>query len=259
MADGSKAMQAEETGRKRKWPKRLGFALAALVLVCALAFGGFAWYASDYYRDADASHDNLRSKGDLQVSKGPGYIAFGSPKAATGFIFYPGAKVEPSSYAPLLREIAGQGYLCIVDEMPFNFAFLNIGAASSVMADYPQVEHWWIGGHSLGGSMAASYAAGQGGRLDGLVLLGSYSAEDLSGSGLEVLSIRGENDAIVDEGKVEENAPKLPADARTLIISGGNHAGFGNYGAQTGDGTASITQQEQWAQTAAAIVEAFSV
>ena len=108
---------------------------------------------------------------------------------------------------------------------------------------------WWVGGHPLGGSMAAQYAvdhAGDG-TLDGLVLLGSYSASDLSSTNLGAISLYGSNDQVLNRAKLEDNADLLPKGAETVEIEGGNHAGFGAYG------EASITPAEQQSQTADAI------
>ena len=153
------------------------------------------------------------------------------------------------------NSLAERGYLAVVVQMPFNFAFFDINAADRVRADFPDVGTWWVGGHSLGGSMAAQYAvdhAGDG-TLDGLVLLGSYSASDLSSTNLGAISLYGSNDQMLNRAKLEDNADLLPKGAETVEIEGGNHAGFGAYGPQSGDGEASITPAEQQSQTADAI------
>ena len=163
-----------------------------------LAAAFFA-YASDSYHDLDANHRNLVSTETLPVQQGDNYLAFGDPNAAVGLVFYPGAKVEYSAYAPLMRDLAERGYLAVVVQMPFNFAFFDINAADRVRADFPDVGTWWVGGHSLGGSMAAQYAvdhAGDGTR-EGLVLLGSYSASDLSSTNLGAISLYGSNDQVL--------------------------------------------------------------
>ena len=136
-----------------------------------------------------------------------------------------------------------------------HLAFGDPNAAVGVRADFPDVGAWWVGGHSLGGSMAAQYAvdhAGDG-TLDGLVLLGSYSASDLSSTNLGAISLYGSNDQVLNRAKLEDNADLLPKGAETVEIEGGNHAGFGAYGPQSGDGEASITPAEQQSQTADAI------
>ena len=240
---------------KRPFRRALPIALAAVLVVACLLIAAFFIYASSYYRDADTQHAGLVSTEQVPVRQGSGYVAFGDPNAEIGLIFYPGAKVEFSAYAPLMHAFAERGYFAVVAHMPFNFAFFDVNAADRVRADYPDVGTWWVGGHSLGGSMAAQYAvdhAGDG-TLDGLVLLGSYSASDLSSTNLGAISLYGSNDQVLNRAKLEDNADLLPKGAETVEIEGGNHAGFGAYGPQSGDGEASITPAEQQSQTADAI------
>lgn len=242
-----------DTSRPRKrWPRRIALALAVVVVAGAAAF--FA-YASDFYRADGAAQESLASTAVLPVAQDDGYLAFGDADATTGIVLYPGAKVEYSAYAPLARDLAERGYLAVVVKMPFNFAFFDIGAADRVRAAYPQVDEWWVGGHSLGGSMAAQYAADHADDpgLKGLVLLGAYTASDLSGSGLDVVTVYGSNDLVLNRDKLAESAPKLPEGAQTVVIEGGNHAGFGAYGPQSGDGEAAIAAADQQEQTADAI------
>lgn len=240
---------------RRRWPRRLAWALVTVAVILFAGVAAFAIYASDYYRDADTTHKNLVSSAALPVAQGDGYLAFGDPNAATGIVLYPGAKVEYSAYAPLMRFVAEHGYLAVAVEMPFNFAFFDIDAADGIRAAYPQVKYWWVGGHSLGGSMAAQYAANHADdpSLAGLVLLGAYSASDLSASDLEAIVVYGENDRVLDCGKLRENASLLPPNSLMVEIPGGNHAGFGDYGPQEGDGPAAIAPREQQEQTADAV------
>lgn len=155
-----------------------------------------------------------------------------------GIVFYPGAKVEYTAYDPLMRDLAKRGHFVVVVEMPFNFAFFNINAADGIRAAYPQMEYWWVGGHSPGGSMAAQYAANHADdpSLAGLVLLGAYSASDLSASNLEAIIVYGENNRVLDRDKLQKNASLLPPNSLTVEIPGGNHASFSDYGPQEGDG-----------------------
>ena len=139
--------------------------------------------------------------------------------------------------------------------MPFHLAVLDIDAAAGIQSQYPSVERWYIGGHSLGGSMAAAYLEGCAEDYEGLILLAAYSTADLSASGLEVLSIYGSEDLVMDRENYEEYRQNLPDDFREVVIDGGCHAGFGLYGPQEGDGVPAITAQEQIAITAEAIAE----
>lgn len=247
--------ETAEAAAPRRKPRKLVIALAAIAVLLCVGAAAFLLYASDFYHDVDANHRNLVSTERLPVEQGNNFIAFGDPNASTGIVLYPGAKVEYSAYAPLMRDLAERGYLAVVVQMPFNFAFFDVNAADRVRAAYPQVDTWWVGGHSLGGSMAAQYAADHAddASLDGLVLLGSYAASDLSATNLGVISVYGSNDQVLNRAKLADSAALLPDSAETLEIEGGNHAYFGAYGLQDGDGEAAITPAEQQEQTADAI------
>lgn len=239
----------------RHRPRKLVIALLVLAVVACVLAAAFFAYAGDYYHDADATGQNLASTPEVPVERGDGFLAFGDPSAETGIVIYPGAKVEYSAYAPLMRDLAQRGYFAVVVQMPFNFAFFDIDAADRVRAAYPQVGGWWIGGHSLGGSMAAQYAADHSDdpALEGVVLLAAYSASDLSASSLGAIVVYGSEDRVLNRDKLRENEPLLPESAVTVEIAGGNHAGFGEYGPQDGDGAASVDPAEQRAETADAV------
>lgn len=240
---------------RRRWPRRVAIALVALAAVVLVGAAAFAVYASDYYRAGDVARESIVSTADVPVQQGEGFLAFGDPDAKTGIVLYPGAKVEYTAYAPLLHDLAERGYLAVVAKMPFNFAFFDINAADRVRTTFPQVEGWWVGGHSLGGSMAAQYAADHADdpALQGIVLLASYSASDLSTSNLGALVVYGENDQVLNRDKLQENASLLPAGALTVELPGGNHAGFADYGPQEGDGEATVAPEEQQEETADAM------
>ena len=174
-----------------------------------------------------------------------------------GFIFYPGGKVDPRSYAPMAQAIAEQGYLVVIPPMPLNLAVLSPGEAADVIKAFPEIETWVVGGHSLGGAMAANYARKHPDQISGMVLLAAYPAnsDDLSQSDLEVLSMYGTNDQVADYAKIEASKALLPSDSQFLPIEGGNHAGFGWYGPQSGDGEATISREEQQAQVVQAIMD----
>ena len=153
--------------------------------------------------------------------------------------------MEYSAYQPLMAACAERGILCILVEMPFNLAVLDINAADGIQEQYPEIEKWYIGGHSLGGSMAASYLADHTDDYDGLILLGSYSTADLSETDLDVLSVYGSEDKVMNRMKYDENKSNLPNDFVEVVLEGGCHAYFGMYGAQEGDGKPTISNEEQ--------------
>lgn len=252
------AQESSPAPQQKKWLKRLKLALCIIAAIIIIGFGAFFIYASDYYHDKDVSGQNLISTEQVQVQQESDYLAFGDPSSERALIFYPGAKVEFSAYSPLMRQLAEEGYLCIIVRMPFNFAFFDVGAATRIIAQFPDVSHWWIGGHSLGGSMAASHAARNASDFEGVLLLGSYSADDLSSTQLVVCSIYGSNDEVLNHDRLIESRALLPSGFIEHVIEGGNHAYFGNYGQQDGDGIATITPEEQWAETTLVTSQAMS-
>ena len=183
----------------------------------------------------------------IDVYEEENMLVFAPEDANAGFIFYPGGKVAYEAYAPLMSACAENGILCVLVEMPGNLAVLDMNAADGIQERFPSVETWYIGGHSLGGSMAASYAEKHAEAYEGVILLASYSTADLSETGLEVLSIYGTEDKVLNAEKYAEYKVNLPADFTEIIIEGGCHAYFGAYGAQEGDGVPTITREEQTA------------
>lgn len=232
--------------RRRLWIT-LGVVLAILLVICI----GFAVYVGDYYRAGEAAVQAMAPTDSLSVSRvDRNTIMFTPDEPQAGLIFYPGGKVEYTAYAPLMRACAENGILCVLIKMPGNLAVLDMNAADGIMEQYPEVNSWYIGGHSLGGAMAATYAANHSNELDGLILLAAYSTNDLKDSGLEVLSIYGTEDKVLDFEKYEKYRNNLPAETTEFVVDGGCHAGFGCYGPQDGDGTPTITNKEQITLTA---------
>jgi dienelactone hydrolase len=182
----------------------------------------------------------------------------GSP--TTGLVFYPGARVDFRAYAPAAQAIADQGNLVVLVRMPLNLAVFDPDLAGDVIAGNPQIEHWAVGGHSLGGAMAANFVYTHPGVVDGLVLWAAYPAEsnDLSGSDVQVLSISASLDGLSTPDKIAASAALLPQDTLWVVIEGGNHAQFGWYGEQSGDNPATITREEQQAQIVQATADLLS-
>jgi len=228
--------------------------LAIIALLVVLAVSAVV-YAGDYYR-ADAAAVAAMAGSDTVTVEQTGNLTVFLPETAeAGFIFYPGGKVEHTAYAPLLLELAEENILCVLVKMPLNLAVLDVNAAEGIPEQFPEVESWYIGGHSPGGSMAASFAADHAEDFDGLILLASYSTADLSETELEVLSLYGSEDGVLNMEKYGQHRTNLPEDTTEALISGGNHAQFGGYGYQDGDGEASITAQAQLAFTLQALLD----
>lgn len=240
---------------KRNTAKRIALLAAALLLVIAAC----AVYLCDFYpADMEAVEAFAASGTAVMRVAENGNILWEPEHASAGFIFYPGGKVEHTAYIPLMSALAAEDILCVLVEMPFHLAVFDVDAADGIQEEYPQIENWHIGGHSLGGSMAASYLSECADSFDGLVLLGSYSTADLSETELHVLSVYGSEDMVMNREKYQQNKQNLPADFQELMIDGGCHAYFGMYGAQKGDGTPEITNEAQIILTAQAVADAIN-
>lgn len=231
---------------------RIGLIVAGIAVLLGLAV--FVAWGLTPLGPAPEALAAMASNANVTVQDEGEFIAF-APTAATpgaGFILYPGGHVDFRSYAPIAQRIAGRGYLVAVVKMPLSLAFLGLDRADAVITAYPAVPHWVIGGHSLGGTAAASYARTHTDRVEGMAFWASYpaSGDDLSATSLKGLSTYGSNDRVLNLDSVNATLPLLPPGTRVLVISGGNHAQFGNYGLQPGDGTPTISADEQQAQAA---------
>lgn len=227
------------------------------LIVLAFVVIGFLFWASQVLGPSTMAAAAAESGNGVIVEAVNGWLVWKPEKIqpTTGLIFYPGGKVEVRSYAPLLREIANRGFLVASAPMPLNLAVFGIEKAGEVIPAFPQIKNWVIGGHSLGGSMAAQYAFTRPDIIKGLVLWASYSPANLSGrTNLDVLSVSGSLDGLSTSNTIEEHKKDLPPNSRFVVIVGGNHAQFGSYGEQPGDNKAAIPAEEQWKQTIDATV-----
>lgn len=241
--------------QKKKYCKKRRVGLIVAILVIAIVLG-CGIYVSDYYRALPEALAVLgQDKDGVTVTETKNeQVVFAPENPQAGLIFYPGGKVQYEAYAPLVQKLAESGILCVLVHMPANLAVLDMNAADGIREQFPEVEEWYIGGHSLGGSMAASYISDHVTEYEGLVLLAAYSTENLGDSGLKVVSVYGSEDGVMNMEKYAENRENLPDDFSETVIAGGNHAYFGAYGLQEGDGTASITSEEQIEAAAEAIL-----
>ena len=219
-------------------------------MLLAVAAGGFYLWATS---TSDPGPDRLAaldSDARVQVIENDGYTFQPTRPTLIGFIFYPGGRVDPASYAAPAREIAEAGYLVIVPDLTLNLAVLDAEAADDVIAAHPEIERWVIGGHSLGGTIAASYADQHRSTISGLVLWAAYPSEgtDLPTLDADVASIFGTRDGLTTLDDIDDSRPRLPPDTDFVSIEGGNHAQFGDYGSQAGDNPATISREDQQAQ-----------
>jgi len=198
----------------------------------------------------------------VQISDQPTLIVL-TPRVEAltgGFIFYPGARVDPRAYLPLLKPLAEAGFLVVIPKMPLGFAVLDINRAAEIQGAYPQISCWAIGGHSLGGSMAAEYTVKFPEKMQGIVFVASYPATQTSLASLPILGlvITGSLDGLVaaeDIAAVKEN---FPQETEFVMLDGANHAQFGHYGTQSGDNPASLSAADQQVKTTQAMLNFFS-
>lgn len=238
-------MEAGKGGRALKRSNRASrIALISILLVVIIVAGAFLVYASDYYR-ADATAAAAMANNDGSVYEEGGFTVFSAEEGFdTALVFYPGGKVEYTAYAPLLEQLSQHGIACILVKMPFNLAVFDTNAADRVLSAFPDVKNFYLAGHSLGGAMASSYVGKNSGQFKGLILLGAYPLNDAD---VPTLAIYGSLETSWDRNK-------LRSGTLTFEIRGGNHAQVGNYGAQKGDATATISREEQQALTVQRIV-----
>jgi len=240
---------------KKIWG-RIGLGLLAVLLIAAI---GFTVWASTPPQPEPMALNSLNANQNVDFQRVDNWLVFTptGAQAQTGLILYPGGRVDPRAYAPHARDIAEAGFTVVVVPMPLNFAFLGIDRANEVIDAFQNIDTWTIGGHSLGGAMAVEFADANPSKVEGLILWASYPAENtnLSDSDLALLSIYASNDGLATPEDIEASRGRLPQDTIWVEIEGGNHAGFGWYGPQNGDGALTINKSEQQAQIVSATVE----
>lgn len=240
--------------------KSLMWKLGLLFLVAVILFAGGSWITYER-KPLPEAIQALKSDDLVAVTLEP-WLIFSPTQTTpdTGFIFYPGGRIDPQGYAPLLKAIASQGYMVVVPEMPLNIAAFRPNIADEIMAYYPTIRQWVIGGHSVGGTMAAQYTFTHKNMIAGLVIWASYPADnvDLSNSDLPIALIYGSLDPVVNDSSVLERQHLLPKDAHYVRIEGGDHHQFGSYVISPEDHHAIIereAQQEQIIQATLAVLQ----
>ncbi|SEI70026.1 Alpha/beta hydrolase family protein [Lachnospiraceae bacterium A10] len=249
--DNERAKRHQRESRRgfHGWKKFLAILLIVLVV---LGLGGFAAlniYAADYYRADDTATAILDAQYNMDVQDD--YIVlWGNEKAqdydaSQATIFYPGGKVEYTAYLPLLQRLQESGMTVVLVKMPYNLAFFGVNTADEIMAAYPEITTWNLAGHSLGGVAACMYYSSNSNKINRVALLGSYIYGDVNRDNVEV--IYGTEDGLLDTSKI------LDTD-NVVKILGGNHAQFGSYGEQDGDGDATLSSEYQQRVAATAMM-----
>ena len=237
--------------RNTKGKKTLIISAGAALAVLLLIVASFFIYVSDYYHADVAAGEAMSSDNVVTVRETQYGVLFDGPSDDKALIFYPGGKVDETAYAPLLHKIASGGIDVCLMKMPFRLAVLDTNAADKAFAEH-KYQTWYIGGHSLGGVMAAKYASSNSDKIKGVIMLASYPSSQLP-SGMDALLITASEDQVINKTKLKESRRFLPGKYTEVSIDGGNHSQFGNYGQQKNDGQALISSDEQQDKTAEAI------
>jgi pimeloyl-ACP methyl ester carboxylesterase len=230
------------------WRSVVGIAIGVAV-GSLLTFG---WVRQVVAADPGAS-SGLDAGPGIMVSRSEWFVFRPKDEASdVGLIFYPGGKADPVAYAPILRALASRGYFVVMTPMPLNLAILDPDRAAEVMRRFPQITRWVVGGHNLGGVVAAAFAARHARELSGLLLWAAYPApfSDLATKGLPVLSVLASRDQLTGPEAVERSRRRLPPGTNFVAVAGGDHWNFGNF--RGVHGTATISREDQQAR----IVEA---
>ena len=230
--------------------------LVAIIAMVVIGTVGFLAWTSNPYQPMPEAIAALQSDSIVQIQN-ESWLVFKSraSEPTTGFIFYPGGLVDDRAYAPMARDIAARGYMVVIVPMPFSLAFFDANRASDVIARYPTIKRWAIGGHSLGGVAAAMFVKSHPVAVHGLVFWAAYPADSMRDSQVAVSSIYGTQDGLSTPAKIDASHALLPATAKFIAIEGGNHGQFGWYGLQSGDGVATISREQQQAQIVAATID----
>lgn len=226
----------------KKWIKRIGI---TLVVATVLLYAALYIYSRDYYRASDYVDEYIKSSNLKTEIDGELTYIYPNVETSVGIIFYPGGKVEAKAYMPLLLKLAEQGYFVTLVEMPFNLAVFDTDAAKDIIDEKTNISDWYLAGHSLGGAMASSFVEKNHELIEGLILMGAYPINDAP---VKTLAIYGTHDIKLDMKKVKDSD-------QVFEIIDGNHAWFGDYGEQEGDGQALISHEEQQRQAVETIIE----
>lgn len=243
----------EKKRNRNERQKKGKIALTFLFFTLVIFVAGFFVYFGTYYHATKEVEAYLESGKYVTVTKDKDGYFFDGPGTEVAYIFYPGAKVDEAAYAPVMYGIAEQGVDCFLVKMPLHMAFTGKEKATNIMKHYAY-NKWYIGGHSLGGAMAALYATEHEESLDGVVLMAAFSTKPISNR-LKLVSIVGTKDKVLSWKNYKANKKNWPLNATEVRIEGGNHEQFGSYGHQKGDGKATISPEEQFEQTVEAAVK----
>lgn len=192
---------------KNKIPLLLHIIVSLLAGVLLSFLVGF-FYLSIHYSAAEEVLAVLSDPAGATITKIYGGYIVDGPGEKVAMIFYPGAKVDTEAYLPLMKRIADNGVDCFLADMPMRIALFNKNAADQFISHY-NYDCWLLGGHSMGGMIAAGYASEHSDKIDGVVLLAAYPNEKMSDS-VGLLSIYGTRDGVLNRKAYEKSKPLFP-------------------------------------------------
>ena len=243
--------------KSRRTVRKIIFGIIAVIILLSAVIVGMCLFnerpavqSMAVYQDAYSDvRINTADDGGVEILPQSGE----APK--TGIIFYVGAQIRPDAYTPFLARVAEQGYACFIPDLSFNMAALEPNAAEEIILAHPEIENWYLAGHSMGGLTASGFADDHRDEVDGLILVAAYTNRDLSDADLPTLAMFGDTDGVMNKGRYERGKALLPTDFEEHIIPGANHAQFGDYGKQPRDNGATISAEEQQTKTAEIILD----
>jgi hypothetical protein len=215
----------------------------ALTSLLVTIIGFLTYFHIVFMAERDATLEVFRDdRVTLEVISGSLVLAPNGDASPAGVLYVPGARVDPYSYLHPLVDVAASGVTVVIIDPLFNMALLDQRTLDELVAVAPSIETWTLAGHSLGGVRACMLADDS--RVTGLVLFASYCANDISDLGIPVLQVLASDDGLIDISAVNEARGLLPTSVTTTTMEGANHASFGTYGQQPGDGVATLSRQQ---------------
>ena len=249
---------SKEKSSKKKVIRRIIFIIIAVVVLLSAVIIGMCLFnsrpaiqsTSVYQSEYSDTIINVQDDGGVEIKP-----ADSAASKNTGIIFYVGAQITPDAYIPLLSRLSQHGYSCFIPNLTFNMAALEPKAADVIIKEHPEINSWYIAGHSMGGLTASGFAADNPDKINGLILLAAYTNRDLSVTDIPVLSIYGDADGVMNKDLYDKRMEWNPTDFEEHIISGANHAQYGDYGKQPRDNDAEISAENQQCKTAELIID----
>lgn len=198
-------------------------------------------YTRNSYKPLDDMYEeiNLLDANDINIVDDFDQISYFVDNPIKNIVIIPGGKVKPESYQYLAIKLALEGYDVTIVKTVFNLAILTPNYGARFLKD--DMDNVVIG-HSLGGTVASLFSS-KADEVSDIIFLASYPISDVTDK--NVLLMIGQFDEVLDKDSLDKSQDLLPDNSVTYEIIGGNHAQFGWYGIQKGDGTATIATKEQ--------------